>query len=302
ALHPNGTLRWRFQTNDYIKGPASIADDGTIYFTSYDRYLYALHSNNGSMKWKVNVGQWPESNPSIASDGTIYIAGDMLYAINPDGTMKWSFDMGQGRWIHKSSPAISADGTIYIGTHIGDLGGGEIIAVNPDGTERWRKQIADALVDSSPCIGEDGTVYIGSNSDDYSFLHAFNTVGSNNPPDKPVITGPTTGGTGKEYNFTFSATDPDEDNIYYFIEWGDDTTSGWLGWYNSGEEITVSHTWSEPGTYNIKAKVKDYLDVESDWSTFKVSMPKHRMTNSFLIKFKEDYFHIFQLVKHYCSR
>jgi hypothetical protein len=188
--------------------------------------------------------------------------------------MKWTFDLGPLRWVHFSSPAISADGTIYIGTFIGETGGGEIIAVNPDGTEHWRKKISNEWVDSSPCIGEDGTVYIGSTSAIGGFLHAFNT--GNHPPNKPTITGPTTGGAGKEYDFTFSATDPDKDMIYYFIDWGDDTTSGWLGWYNSGEEITVSHTWSETGTYNIKAKVKDYLDVESDWSTFTVNMPKNK--------------------------
>jgi outer membrane protein assembly factor BamB len=38
-----------------------------------------------------------------------------LYAINPDGSQKWSFTTGDiAIW---SSPAIGADGTIYVGSH-----------------------------------------------------------------------------------------------------------------------------------------------------------------------------------------
>ena len=123
ALNPNGTLKWRFKTGDYIKGPASIADDGTVYVGSYDNYLYAFYPNNGTVKWKLN-GMGTETNPSIAEDGTIYIGDEKLFAINPNGTLKWSFSLGPGRHIHKSSPAISADGTIYVGTNIGEVSGG----------------------------------------------------------------------------------------------------------------------------------------------------------------------------------
>jgi outer membrane protein assembly factor BamB len=36
-----------------------------------------------------------------------------LYAINPDGSLKWSFKTGYD--VH-SSPAIDSDGTIYVGS------------------------------------------------------------------------------------------------------------------------------------------------------------------------------------------
>ena len=151
AMNPNGTIKWRFKTGDIIKGPASIADDGIVYIGSFDDSLYALFPNNGTMKWKCDIWYGTNTNPSIASDGTIYVGSDKLYAIYPNGTTKWSFDMGPERHIHQSSPAISADGTIYVGTNIGEISGGEIIAVNPDGTERWRERIANKWVESSPC-------------------------------------------------------------------------------------------------------------------------------------------------------
>ena len=88
----------------------------------------------------------------------------------------------------------------------------------------------------------------------------------NLPPDVPIINGPTTGGVGTSYEFEVVSTDPDGDNVLYYMDWGDGTNSGWVGPNSSGETVTISHTWTSPGTYYIKAKAKDvYLD-ESDWS------------------------------------
>ena len=93
-------------------------------------------------------------------------------------------------------------------------------------------------------------------------------------PNTPMITGPTDGKVRIEYKYTIVATDPNEDDVYYDIDWGDDTTSGWIGPYPSGEEVTISHAWSEQETYTIKVKAKDDFDAESDWATLEISMPK----------------------------
>ena len=159
ALYPNGTLRWRFQTGNDIHGDPSIAPDGTVYITSYDGYLYAL-DQNGTQRWKIAVGWGSQSNSAIAADGTIYVGGDKLYAVYPNGTMRWAFNLGPERWIGLCSPAISADGTIYVGVIIGDGHGGEIIAINPNGTEHWRKLIANDGIHNSLAIASDGTIYV----------------------------------------------------------------------------------------------------------------------------------------------
>ena len=284
AMNPDGTLKWRYKTGDYIKGPASIADDGTVYIGSYDDYLYAVYPNNGSMKWKCKIGQGTALNPSIANDGTIYVGCQRLYAVNPDGTIKWSSDMGGNRHIDSSSPAIAEDGTIYFGTNIGNGDGGEIIAVNPDGTEHWRKKIANKWVESSPSIAEDGTVYIGSSyAMSKGYLHAFGPQETNEPPTAPIITGPTEGKVDTEYDFTFKATDPDRNPVSFYIEWGDETTTGWTMDYNAGEKATYSHTWSEKGNYTIRAKAKDTFGLEGDWAEFDIGIiKKDKSTNNVL--------------------
>jgi len=95
---------------------------------------------------------------------------------------------------------------------------------------------------------------------------SFKTYGMKHAPNPPVITGPISGIADKENIFYFSATDPDDDNLFYYIEWGDGQVEDWIGPYDSDKEVTVSHSWNEKGNYNIRAKVKDVHGVESDWS------------------------------------
>ncbi|EMR74563.1 WD40-like repeat-containing protein [Thermoplasmatales archaeon SCGC AB-540-F20] len=265
AMNPNGTLKWRFETKDYIKSPPSIADDGTVYIGSFDDYLYALYPNNGTLKWKCKVGYGTATNPSIANDGTIYIGGQKLYAIYPNGAMKWTFNLGEDRGIGFSSPAISYDGTIYVGTSIDSVDGSDIIAVNPDGTEKWRKWIStNGWIDSSPCIGQDGTVYIGSQYDiARGYLHAFGPVESNSPPSVPTITGTTWGKTGHEFYFLCQAIDPDNNPISYYIDWGDGFKE-WTPERASGEDAYFRHKWLFGGKYTIRCKARDVLGEESD--------------------------------------
>jgi hypothetical protein len=90
-------------------------------------------------------------------------------------------------------------------------------------------------------------------------------VQENQPPGKPTVSGPIVVDPDVEYEYSFVATDPDDDVLRYFIEWGD-TFEGWLGPYPSGETVYLNHSWSENGTYEVKAKAKDEKNVEGPWS------------------------------------
>ncbi|MBU0498310.1 MAG: nitroreductase family protein, partial [Candidatus Thermoplasmatota archaeon] len=86
------------------------------------------------------------------------------------------------------------------------------------------------------------------------------------PPATPEITGPGSGNLGETYTFTANTTDPEEDNLYYLFDWGDDTTSNWLGPYPSGTPISSTHIWNTIGDYLIKVKAKDSNGATSEWS------------------------------------
>ena len=124
-----GTLKWSTAINaptgtgispvftpPFVSSPA-IASDGTVYVGSTDHFLYALNPD-GTVKWRFETGGDLFASPTIGSDGTIYIgsADRQIYAINPNGTLKWIVPT---KSVFTSSAAIAADGTIYVaGTDI----------------------------------------------------------------------------------------------------------------------------------------------------------------------------------------
>jgi len=99
------------------------------------------------------------------------------------------------------------------------------------------------------------------------------TVTENTPPEVPIITGKEKGTPGLTYLYVFGTTDPEQDDVLYYIDWGDITNSGWLGPYPSGVSKSLGHSWSQQGTYLIKIKAKDTYGLESDWGTLSVTMP-----------------------------
>ena len=122
--------------------------------------------------------------------------------------------------------------------------------------------------------------YIGS-----SWAHSFTCELINEPPVEPMINGTTKGTTGQDYDFSFTSTDPENDGIYYKIDWGDGEVEDWFGPFNSSEQITLSHSWDKIGTFTIKAKTKDNFDYESDWKIFTIKMSKYKFLNIKLLDF-----------------
>ena len=63
------------------------------------------------------------------------------------------------------------------------------------------------------------------------------------------------------------------------MNWGDGTVEETvIGPFVSGEKAKANHSWDEKGTYTIQAKAKDFYGAESNWSEFKVEIPRIRVT------------------------
>jgi len=138
----------------------------------------------------------------------------------------------------------------------------------------------------------------GNNQDFYPFMEPNGWL--NQPPEKPTIEGPAKGKIKVPTEYNFTTTDPDGDNVSYYIDWGDDTNSGWIGPYSSGEKITQTHTWSKKGTYTIKAKAKDSHGNESGWGTLSITMPfsYNIPFQHFWERFFERFPHAFPILRH----
>ncbi len=134
--------------------------------------------------------------------------------------------------------------------------------------------------------GVNDYIYSNMNSGDYKTILEWQPFGDptlqiaeeSTPPARPNRPeGDTSGKSGESYEYKTSTTEPDNDKIYYLFEWGDETFSEWIGPYNSGEEVTATHTWEKKGDYQIRVKAKDEHGVQSEWSNpLTVSMPKQK--------------------------
>jgi hypothetical protein len=116
-------------------------------------------------------------------------------------------------------------------------------------------------------------------------------------PTIPDINGPSSGKAGEEQDYTVSAIDPDGDDVIYMVDWGDDTGEEEFGPYTSGEEKTLSHTWSEKDTYTIKVMAKDIYDTESEWTELEVEMPKTKDVRSPFLTFLQNHPLLFPLIR-----
>ena len=135
----------------------------------------------------------------------------------------------------------------------------------------------------------DGVLWLVGYSESTSScgIYKVDVEGSNNAPNSPNFQGPSKGNINKLYDYTISTDDTDNENIYYYIDWGNGENTGWVGPYESGEKCEINHVWDEQGNYIIRAKAKDINDAESDWTEYSISMPKTiEKTKAFsLIKF-----------------
>jgi len=120
----------------------------------------------------------------------------------------------------------------------------------------------------------------------------------NDPPEDPEIAGPSSGNAGTSYDYTFTSTDPDGDDVSYYIKWGDGGTTTWTTLQASGTPYEESHTWTDQGTFTIEAKAKDSKGAESGWSTLTVTMPRNRAINNPFLQFLQNHPNLFPILRY----
>jgi large repetitive protein len=191
AVSPEGSVRWTAQTGPTVKSAPAVGLDGSIYHPTSDGDMYAL-SRQGAVKWKFSFGEHlgptplvtsqasgpgggggangigSGASPTIAPDGTIFIGANNsnMYAVHPDGSLKWLFEAERelaGIW---TTPALSADGTtIYFGANKGG-----IYAVNTDsGSTRWQVPVYGSIYASS-VLDNRGVLYTATTVEHVSAL------------------------------------------------------------------------------------------------------------------------------------
>ena len=169
-----GDEKWNIPLGyNEVRSSPAVADDNSLYFSVELRdpgnglvtgeELWHV-SPDGNILWKYNINpsglttQVGLSVPAIGADGTVYIAGDKLYAITPEGILKWTAFSTTTESLH-NSPVIGEDGTVYFVFHNIPL-----TALDPDdGTVKWSCPLGvEDHCFASPAIGPGGNIYVAT--------------------------------------------------------------------------------------------------------------------------------------------
>ena len=90
----------------------------------------------------------------------------------------------------------------------------------------------------------------------------------NCPPSTPDIGGPTQGETGDELKFSFYSEDSDEDQVKYYIDWGDESEIYESEFMDQGVVLELTKVYEVKGVYTIKAKAVDEHGATYGWTYF----------------------------------
>lgn len=183
AITPDGQKKWSFLTNNRVISSPSIVyytnkfDNtiNTIYIGSQDNHLYALDLETGTLEWSFDVGADVWGSPAISDDRSIYVAGAEalgdahqihLFALNPNGTIKWKHEMLRGAYaspiLFSGTASNQTVGMVLMGSYDNNL-----YNLSFSGYEKWAfptqsDYVRPADILSSPAVGSSGIIYFGS--------------------------------------------------------------------------------------------------------------------------------------------
>ena len=107
---------------------------------------------DGRVRWRFRMdAPYGQVRPVIGPDGTVYAidAFEHLYAISPDGGLKWVVRGAGGQGV-----AVGPDGSVYVGSEYA------IRAFHSDGTDEWTfVQDPRAFILVGVSVGPDGNIY-----------------------------------------------------------------------------------------------------------------------------------------------
>ena len=192
-----------------------------------------------------------ESGPSSGSVGVSYTY--QAKASDPDGDkVKYLFDWGDGQ---TSSTALVSSNTSASLSHSWQNSGTYVVKIRAEDEHGLQGPWSASL-----------SVTI--------------TQSSNTPPSTPgAVQGPTQGNVGQQLSFSTSATDPNGDRVRIVMDWGDGTQNQ-SDLVASGTTVSLSHTWAQAGTYQVRAQALDengsFFEPGLRTSKFRFNQPRRR--------------------------
>lgn len=116
-------MAWTFEVEDperdrLFSSPAVY--DGTLYFGSTDRSVYAVDVTDGTERWSTRTDAQVNVSPTVADD-VVYIGNgsSTVLALDPDsGEPLWTYDLGEGPIVGQIIPSGER---LFVAHHRGGL-------------------------------------------------------------------------------------------------------------------------------------------------------------------------------------
>ncbi|RME66040.1 MAG: hypothetical protein D6790_00885, partial [Caldilineae bacterium] len=256
----DGAIRYTYSpgggsalTSPPIVDPAQ----GRVYVTQDTRKVVALDGNSGALLWTYRLDADKPGQivapPQVATDGAVYVASSgqgsapngYLFALNPDGSVRWIFAAQDGDHF-AYPPLVDATGVIHL---VSPAGG--VYAVGPDGSLRYAVHLGQSIPFNGTLMADGRLVVV--TTDKAQLLD----------PDGAVqwqVRG------SKKAGFTEPAAASSVDNLVVLVAdcllQGVDATTGSQRWkYNSNASLTAPvidqdgyvHVGNSSGRYHVLA-------------------------------------------------
>ena len=296
-----GIQEWSFGTGLLGVSDVERLDNGNTLITDMVNNFVIEINNTGSIKWQ-KTGLFLPMDAERLENGNTLIVNNLINSVievDINGTTVWEYNTGL--WSPTDVERLDNGNTL-----ITDQLNNRVIEINSTDDIVWQKTGLNAPKDAERL--ENGNTLIveylnnsvievdGSGAIVWSYTSALSGPNDvekveNQKPIAPTITGPKKGLINVPLPYIFKGDDIGGISIYYWIDWDDGSTDGWLGPYlPNTSTVPIVHTWTVKDTYKIKAKVKDTCGVESDWTEFTVSLPRDKeLKNTIFLRFLEQF-------------
>ncbi|KYK32073.1 MAG: hypothetical protein AYK22_00500 [Thermoplasmatales archaeon SG8-52-3] len=101
----------------------------------------------------------------------------------------------------------------------------------------------------------------------YSDIHLIRI--GDQAPDRPIITGPKYGDPQEELTYTFVSSDYEGEDIKYYVDWGDGTTTE-TDYVPSNTEVELSHSFPSNNDYYMRARAIDIKNKIGEWEEYHI--------------------------------
>jgi hypothetical protein len=123
----------------------------------------------------------------------------------------------------------------------------------------------------------------------------YNGWYENYPPYQPTIEGPTSVLPNQLYTYSIVASDIDNDDVRYIIDWGADQLT--TDYYKSGQTALIEIMWPEENWYDIIVEAEDINGAISEPITLMVTVPKNKLFDIFCFYFIEQHPILFTMLR-----